>query len=253
MTDELVQRSVRNNAAWCDTVCRTHGRPGEFFDQIWISRLATPRFYPNAVTLTDAGAAEQLRHIRELAAAQIPGEWGVKDSFCALDLAPMGFHVLFDAHWFGGSPALPRAGDRIPDTRWARIESASALADWESAWGGDASAQPAHVFLPALLAEPDVAVIAGYQGQRIVAGAIGNRAADVVGLSNLFVPANDPGRFGAGCASAMIAAFPGLPVVGYASGPELAAAIALGFQRLGPLRIWATRNDATPSGTMRPR
>jgi hypothetical protein len=33
-------------------------------------------------------------------------------------------------------------------------------------------------------------------------------------------------------------AFPGLPIVGYEHGDELAAWCALGFEPLGPLRVW---------------
>jgi len=32
--------------------------------------------------------------------------------------------------------------------------------------------------------------------------------------------------------------FPGLPLVGYERGSELDAMVALGFERLGPLRVW---------------
>ena len=72
MMDKRTQQAVRNNAVWCDTVCRTHGRRGVFLDEIWINRHTTPRFYPNAVTLTETGAAAQLAGIRDLIEAGIP-------------------------------------------------------------------------------------------------------------------------------------------------------------------------------------
>src|ERR1044071_9434397 len=66
------ERAARNNAIWCDTVCRAHGLPGELGESIWLNRHATPHFYPNAVT-TAPDAPAQLAHVRELLAAAIPG------------------------------------------------------------------------------------------------------------------------------------------------------------------------------------
>jgi hypothetical protein len=83
-----------------------------------------------------------------------------------------------------------------------------------------------------------VVIIAAYKKQRIVAGVIAHRAGEVVGLSNLFVPERDPEPLRAGCVAAVIEAFPGLPIVGYETGQELAAARTLGFELLGPLRVW---------------
>ena len=40
--------------------------------------------------------------------ADIPGRWSVKDSFCTLDLTPMGFPILFEAMWLSRSARLPR-------------------------------------------------------------------------------------------------------------------------------------------------
>jgi len=44
---------------------------------------------------------------------------------------------------------------------------------------------------------------------------------------------------------AVAALRPGLPIVGYEQGKDLAAARAAGFRVLGPLRIWA-RGSAVP-------
>ena len=123
------------------------------------------------------------------------------------------------------------------------MTGASELADWEMAWDDEPSDEMhsprTRIFLPSLLADENIAVIAAYQGERIVAGAIANRTEDVVGVSNIFVPASDAGCFRTGCVAKIIDAFPGLPIVGYERSGELAAARALGFEALGPLRVWA--------------
>ncbi len=78
MTPEQIRQAVYNNAVWCDTVCRAHGRSGEFHDGIWINRRKTPLYYPNAVTLSEEhDSAAQMQHIRALDTAELAGAWGV--------------------------------------------------------------------------------------------------------------------------------------------------------------------------------
>jgi hypothetical protein len=238
MTDARLARAARNNVVWCETVCRSHGRPGTYFDDIWINRQATPRFYPNAVTLRESGSAAQLMHIRELLAAGIPGDWGVKDSFRALDLITMGFRVLFDADWIWRSPTVSRPVADTTGLRWVRLKDAQALAEWERAWDGAPAPDRPRVFLPALLADMDVAVIGAYEQQRIVAGVIANRAAEVVGIGNIFVPPTDGERFWAACIAAVIDTFPAMPLVGYETGTDLDRVRMLGFEKTGAMRVW---------------
>lgn len=195
------------------------------------------------VTLSaDRGAAAQLDHIQQLIYEGVPGEWAVKDSFCRLDLTPFGFRILFEAEWIYRAAVLPKPNDSIPGVRWVKLTEASELAGWEMVWSGEPAnkleARQARIFLPALLADENIAVIAAYQGEQIVAGVIANRTGKVVGLSNLFVPAVEAERFRAGCIAKAGHVFPDLPLVGYESGHDLAEMQTLGFKILGPLRIW---------------
>lgn len=154
MTSARVEHAARNNAVWCEAVCRVHGAPGEFHGALWLNRHRVPRFYPNVVTLcTQDGTASQLARIQDLVATGPPGRWSVKDSFC-------------------------------------------------------------------------------------VAGAIVHHTDDVVGLSNVFVPPEDPALFWAGCVAMAQERFPGAPIVAYEQEPELAIAREIGFGILQPLRIW---------------
>ena len=127
------------------------------------------------------------------------------------------------------------------DIQWIRLQDEAELAQWESAWSGtndDSSTQLPRLFLPALLADPDIAFIAAYQGNALIAGAIANRTETVVGLSNLFTPPADHIAFWAGCVATAQATFPGLPLVGYESGTDLVRAEAVGFEKLQSLRVW---------------
>jgi len=249
MLDERARKAAHNNALWCHAVCSAHDRPGELLDGIWVNRREVPLFYPNAVTFSEPrDAPSHLERIHALVEAGIPGSWAVKDSFCSLELQPLGFHVLFEAAWFYRS-TVPPAHGRATATqpRWDRIREPSELARWETAWRGEASSEPrsppARIFPPALLADQTIAVLAAYRDRQIVAGAIVNRTGDVAGLSNVFVRESDPDpdRCWAGCVTAAMDVFPGLPLVGYQAEPRLARMRELGFEILRPLRVWMTR------------
>lgn len=224
-------------------MCRTYCILGEFHPSIWLNRFTTPPFYPNAVTLADAHNQDaQLVHICELIAARVPGAWAVKDSFAALDLASLGFTLLFEAMWICRQATAVRPTALSTDVRWERVGSAGELLAWEMAWRGT-PAEPAapalaNLFRPALLADPDVLIVAAYYEQRIVAGAIANRTGAVVGLSNVFMPDQGAEALWAGCVGAILDHFPGQALVGYEAGQALAYAQACGFEVLQPLRVW---------------
>jgi len=237
MTSLLLHRAVRNNALWCDAVCAAHGQRGEFARTLWLHRQGTPPFYPDAITLTGAeSAAEQEEAIAVLIRSR-PGGWGIKDSYCALDLAPQGFTVLFEAEWIGLD-----ADDDLDDDgsglTWARVEAAGKLAAWEKAWaGGEPQATP--IFAEPLLQRPEIAFLAAYSGKALQGGAILNHQAEVIGHSNVFAIGGKEQPIRTGLVREARRLFPGEPIVGYESGDDLENALALGFTALGRLRIWA--------------
>lgn len=234
------EQAARNNAIWCDTVCRAHQIPGEFDDWLWLNRNHVPRFYSNAVTLKRDGVAEQLAAIQTLSG--VLDVFSVKDSFSTLDLTPLGFRLLFEAMWLWREADRPLP-DHAPDgVEWMVIREPSELAKWEAAWNGptgdDPATEPDRVFLPSLLEDEDVVFIGAYRDREIVAGAIANLTDEVVGLSNVFTPKDDALAYWGGCVAAIMAAFPGRPLVGYEWEEELAIAQQVGFEPLEPLRIW---------------
>jgi hypothetical protein len=92
--------------------------------------------------------------------------------------------------------------------------------------------------MPSLLTDEDIVFIAAYQDRQIVAGGIANRTGEVVGVSNVFAPEEDARPYWSGYITAIIEAFPGLPLVGYERGVELAISQQLGFETIRPLRVW---------------
>lgn len=252
MTDSRVEIAAFNNAAWCDAVCDALSSPGEFLEDVWLNRYPTPPFYPNVVTLTpDARSAAQVAQIQALLNSGLSGQWAVKDSFAALDLRPLGFQVAFDATWLWRAPDQadwpPDEDEDMAGVHWRVVQSADDLQCWEIAWAGQLEeAHPAslHIFHPDLIEQPGIVFIAAYQGQEIVAGVVASRTGDVVGISNVFVPPTQADLFWRGCVQAVEALFPGLPMVDYEQGAELAQAHHLGFEDIGSLRVW-TRDSGT--------
>ena len=93
--------------------------------------------------------------------------------------------------------------------------------------------------LPAsVVNDPAVAIVVAYDDDRIAAGAIGNRSASVVGVSNLFTVTADEHQAWAGAVATISAHFPGMPLVGYENAAGLLAAHRAGFITVGPLRVW---------------
>ncbi|MFE6886968.1 hypothetical protein [Streptomyces sp. NPDC057694] len=223
-----VHAAARNNALWCAAMSRTHGVIGAFTDEAWAAPARTPPYYPDAVTLVSGADPAALVARIDTAA---PGAT-VKDSFGDLDLTGAGFQVLFEARWIHRPADAPVPGPVPP---WDLVRDADTLRAWADAWDdGDAD-----LFGPALLDAPDVQVIAARDTQgRVTAGAVLNRGADAVGVSNVFSLGPAPDTAWPSVVDAAHRLYPGLPVVGYEHGDDLTAALRHGFAAIGPLRIW---------------
>ncbi len=239
--------AVHNNALWCDAVCRAFGCTTSRVAGLWVNHDPAPPYYSNAVTIDPAALDDQRSMVLSMLAGPLPRPWTIKDAFHTLDLMPIGFHILFAAEWIGLTGATAAAS---PDTeaRWAAVSTDTGLVEWEAAWRGDnadadAAGSP-RLFRPRLLDDPDIRFLAGRRDGDIAAVAIANRSDDgsgpVVGISNIVLSGSVPERDRRGAVIAVQAAYPGLPVVGYERGADLAAMRALGFRSLGPLRVWIT-------------
>ncbi|MFE2170663.1 hypothetical protein ACFXB3_37220 [Streptomyces sp. NPDC059447] len=240
-TDDLDTRlrpAVLNNALFCDAVCRAHGLPTDFGDEsFWLSASRTPPLYPDGVTLAPGTSEESLLRRMD---TDSPG-CSVKDSFADLDLEGDGFEVLFDAQWIHRPAGAPAAGGAPSGgLEWSEVAGEAELSAWEAAWDGEESTG---LFRPVLLGE-EIAFLAGRRDGRVVAGAVVNLAAGVVGVSNLFAHDEaDTDAAWTGALTAAAARWPGHDVVGYESGDDLATAVRHGFAPIGPLRIWLRTSE----------
>lgn len=228
MTDRLTA-AVRNNARWCDAVCRAHGVPTSWQDDWWLAGRRSPRFYPDAISLRAAASFETVAERIE--------DGSVKDSWAEFDLARYGYRLLFQAQWITLDPA-EAPNDRAA-SRWQPVDTADELAAWSRAAGLPGTFPPALLDDPEIrfLAERDAERDAEQDGERdggtIVAGGIANASDAVVGVSNVF-----GGQPWSGLVAAVGRSFPGRPLVGYAQPDALAGPAGVGFRTLGPLRIW---------------
>jgi hypothetical protein len=223
----FVYKAARNNAEWCDSFCRTHGISGRFNADVWTSSERTPPLYPDAVTLVEGCSLDPL-----LARVDRSAGCSIKDSFGVLDLSQEGFEVLFTAEWLWQEPPV-RA---VAPSGWSAVVDARELAKWEVAWG--AAPKAAAFFRDELLADARVSVLARYDGDAIVGGAIANRSRTVIGLSNVFDAEGDTESVWSGAATAARTRFAPIPVVGYETGESLAAARIAGFKPIGDLAVW---------------
>ncbi len=213
---------MRANAAWCDTVCRVHRLAPVADGRLWSSPHRTPPLYPDAITLDPTvNEVDVLTRI-----ADGPGA-SVKDSFATLDLADQGYTVLFDATWIAHPPdATPRevAGFEV-------VREKFPFAAWRRAWGG-----PDDVLPNGLRRAPGVTILGRADSASYTDGAILHRTTianvEVVSLSNAFGALAD-------VAAAAIARHPNSWIVGYEHGEDLDALLGVGFEAIGPLRVWA--------------
>ena len=233
MTDRILL-AARNNALWCDAVCRTYGLRSDFDDSAWSVHSRTPPYYPDAVTLSP-----ELDEYDLLARIDASDGASIKDSWSALDLTQDDFARLVVGQWLWHDGTRPAAA-QTPPLVWRTVSTAEQMAAWTAAWADEPDA--ASILHPTLLAEPGVHVLAasstGEPGAPIVAGGIVNVTDGVAGLSNLFARSGDTGSAWGGAVTAAREVVGGIPIASWETGSSIDAAVAAGCETLGPLTVW---------------
>jgi hypothetical protein len=219
---DLLTAAVSDNVRWCATVC-----PGDPTvnpaSGLWRTAVAARPLFPDVITVRPRVPAERLvRALEDRPACS------TKDSYADVDLAPYGFHELFRATWMGrsASPTGP------PPPGWSLVTTEAELVAW---W--TAADLPTPTPLQLLHAD-HVHVFARYDERVPVAGAVFTSGDDVVGVSNVFAPTSDDEVVWSEILAVVGHVFPNRPVVGYEHDAELSAVRAVGFEALGPLRVW---------------
>ena len=225
MPDAPTLAAVANNAAWCDLVCRNAGLPTVLGPDLWSTPHRSPDAHPDAVTLRPGVPVASV-----LAALDDSAGASVKDSFADLDLSPHGWTVLFEAQWL----TRPAASAAAPGLPW-RIADRDTLPLWLTAHGSA-------VIRPGVLDDPDVRLLLAADTHGPIAVAALNRsgvgAHTVVGVSNVQVLRSEPEVVWSELAMLARRELGAHRLVGYESGPDLLPPVAVGFEPVGPLRVW---------------
>jgi hypothetical protein len=219
MADHAVEAAAAN-AEWCDAACRSLGLRTSWAGEAWTAADRTPDGYPDAVTLT--------RGVDPVALlTRVVGTSGcsVKDSFAEMDLAPLGFRVLFHATWIRRS-----ASDVLAplELGWHEARTPADLQEWSKGHDLD-------IFVPALLEVEDLRFF--HAGPRQAGFAL-HRTGDVVSVSNTIAVGVAPTTVWSDMVALAGRAFPGRDLVGYELGADLDAALAVGFVKTAPLQVW---------------
>ena len=232
-----IDSAVNNNAAWCSAVAASHGLEFELYSDVWLCRYPMPPFYPNLITLRPVINAD---HWLDQLSSDLPGGWGIKDSFSTLNLSGDYFVQLFEAHWYCRSAltALAITGQTtqqgLPFV--AEVKSYSELKLWECAWSGKPLSSH-RIFLPALSGSSAIRFIYTKgltRASQWEAGLILNTSGKVAGISNLF--GTTEGIMS--CVEYAANLYPNKALVGYGSAGELTMLSGIGFTRLADLQVW---------------
>jgi hypothetical protein len=236
--DDRALAAAESNAGWCDLVCRSHGIPTSMARQQWVALRRAPVRYPDAVTLLPGAAPDELLRL-----VQNDAGCSVKDSFADLDLAPLGFDELFEGRWIFRGPALPTVDAAAI---WSVVETDEELGEWALAAGAP------DTFRGELLRNPSLRILSARAHGAVQAGAIANRSASAVGVSNVFTTkAMAADEVWASLPTAIAGHFYGMPLAGYECGDDLAPALAAGFVAIGALRVWVRPGEVTSAAARR--
>jgi hypothetical protein len=218
--DRRLRCAVDASIGWYEDIFSLHGIGSRLEAGLWSALASPPPLHSDAITAEPGVRADQV-----VARLADRSHAGVKDSFSTADLSSAGYEVLFAATWIHRDPA------EAATTPWRDVRTVDGLTAWNAGW------DTAEVLLPPLLERAHVAILERVVGDEVTGGAIARLGSGVVDVSNVHgVGGHDVDW--EELATAIAARFPDRPIVGYERGPDLEAAIAGGFDPVGPLRVW---------------
>ena len=225
-TDLRQRIAVDAGLEWYVEMCSAHGVRSRIVDGVWRAQDPMPPLHSAALVVEPMAGVEDV----EAALAEAPHR-SVADCFGDLDLAQLGLTPLFEATWLH----LPELRTGSAPEGWSRVDAPERLKRWNAA--GDTSG----VINDQLLERPTFAVLEA-EPARMPLGCVATLGTGAVYLSNVRVdPSAHPAaavRHWEEVVAAVVATFPGRPIVGYESGANSEAALAVGFHSVGTTRIW---------------
>ncbi|HEY0460167.1 MAG TPA: hypothetical protein VGC97_13600 [Pyrinomonadaceae bacterium] len=235
--NEKLKKAILNNNDLYEAVFSAQNINFRHTELIWYCTEKTPPFYSNLVTISrDWRTDEIFDSIEENFKRGNWEKWSIKDSFAALDLTTRGFRKLFDAQWLYLEAAEFTPADNSLEIEYEIVVSERILADWRKAWDGDEQLGK-RIFRSAMLENPKIYFLAGYQNEKIVTGCLVNKTGEAFGISNFFAP--DSGVEYWSEMIKFIHAFVNFAdLVGYERKGLVKKLQPLGFEAVGDLTVW---------------
>ena len=224
---DLRQRiAVDAGLQWYVEMCAAHSIRSRIVDGVWRAQDPMPPLHSAALVVAPRAGVEDV----EAALAETPHR-GVADCFGDLDLSPLGLTPLFEATWLH----RPELAACCAPAGWSRVEAPERLNHWNAA--GDTTG----VINDQLLQRPTFAVLEA-EPARSPLGCVATLGTGAVYLSNVRVDVSTDRaaavRDWEEVVAAVVATFPGRPIVGYEHDANFEAALAVGFHSVGTTRIW---------------
>lgn len=227
MNNKWLTEAISNNADWCTAVATSFDIPIHRDESIWASEHPMPPFYPNIITLKSGSCVDDAI---DSISAKLPSGWGIKDSYCELNLENKGFSCAFRSNWYCRLPGNNDVtGHLNPKYQLKKVKSHSELNQWIAAWG-----ESDEVFNTSLLNNKSVEFVYLKHNNEIVSGLAINISGDSVGISNTF---GSPDAL-VHCVALVSEMYPAKGIVGYGDKAEFEILSKIGFQEIGELQVW---------------
>jgi len=235
------QRAISNNIGFCELIFRSHDITFIKSNSILYSVEKALPLTPNIMTRSRSWRPDV--HFQQIDAVAINAGWdfwSINDSFSSLNLVKFGFDRLFDATWIYLEGSAFKRSETSANLRWDLIKGRRELSAWRLAWNKNESGGNVAdlIFADRLLENPRIHFIAGYEGERLVAGCILNRTEPVFGISNFFAT-DDSAATWSGMIEFIRTSVTSNDLVGYEKATVIDGYLAgLGFEQVGDLTVW---------------
>ena len=239
------QRAIANNIGFYEEIFRSHNIRFFKTNTVFYTPQTALPMTSNIVTRSRGWQPDV--HFQQIDTAAINAgweSWSITDSFSVLNLSQFGFTRLIDATWLYLEGNAFRRSDISSGLRWDLIKGRRELAAWRLAWNkNEINGNVADlIFAARLLENPRMHSIAGYEGERLVAGCILNRTEPVFGISNFFA-ADDSAATWSDMIEFIRTSVTSNDLVSYEQAPVIDRSLAgLGFEKVGDLTVWIKKS-----------
>lgn len=223
--DRRLGAAIEASRRWYEMTFALHGKRFRQRGDIWVALDEPPVFHSSAITLSPSLDPDIVA-----AVVARPNDHSVADTFADVALDQHGYTVFFEATWVH-APKPGRPSQRPPG--WTVVDTVAALEVWSTAH------DYVEVLPAAVLALPEVDVLARYDDGEMTAGAVLHAGGPAVGLSNVWALSADELDWGEVLAASW-SLHPDDDLVGYERGRDLSGALGVGFTGVGTHRVWAS-------------